>query len=335
MVFKKEYSRDIDLLVEGFWAESIEYGVFKKMGLKNKLPIPIIFYVNKGLVEIWENKSSFLALVKALKIKAKQSATNYQKFFQEYDKKLIKLQTYFKNNKLTSKKEFLKVLKLIKETGTLFNFWYYVAKEVGFVKGLKTEALAKREKDSFYDQSDKFIRTSLRKLFPQTKNRETVVTPLDFKKFPNLRVLQERMKNFVFIPGHYFKTETLSEFKQKNTQYIFQEEKVSLVDNSFKGQIACTGRIKGKVRILRLKNEIKYFKNQEILVAPMTTPEYLPAMKKAAGFITDEGGITCHAAIIARELKKPCVIGTKIATSILRDGDIIELDADRGIVKIL
>jgi len=51
--------------------------------------------------------------------------------------------------------------------------------------------------------------------------------------------------------------------------------------------------------------------------------------------VTDEGGITCHAAIISRELKKPCIIGTKIATKVLKDGDLVEVDADKGIVKIL
>ena len=71
------------------------------------------------------------------------------------------------------------------------------------------------------------------------------------------------------------------------------------------------------------------------MVSPMTTPNYLAAMKKAAAFITDEGGITCHAAIVARELKKPCLIGTKIATKVLRDGDLVEVDAGRGVVKIL
>jgi pyruvate,water dikinase len=67
----------------------------------------------------------------------------------------------------------------------------------------------------------------------------------------------------------------------------------------------------------------------------MTRPEYVPLMKKAAGIITDEGGITCHAAIVSRELKIPCVIGTKIATKVLKDGDMVEVDADKGIVKIL
>jgi len=73
----------------------------------------------------------------------------------------------------------------------------------------------------------------------------------------------------------------------------------------------------------------------DIIVAVMTRPDYVPAMKKAAAIITDEGGITCHAAIISRELKKPCVIGTKIATQVLNDGDLVEVDADEGVVRVL
>ena len=67
----------------------------------------------------------------------------------------------------------------------------------------------------------------------------------------------------------------------------------------------------------------------------MIKPDYLSAMKKAVAFVTDEGGITCHAAIVARELNKPCIIGTKIATKVLKDGDEVEVDADKGVVKIL
>ena len=58
-------------------------------------------------------------------------------------------------------------------------------------------------------------------------------------------------------------------------------------------------------------------------------------MEKASAFVTDEGGILCHAAIVAREMKKPCIIGTKVSTKILKDGDMVEVDADNGIVKVL
>ena len=67
----------------------------------------------------------------------------------------------------------------------------------------------------------------------------------------------------------------------------------------------------------------------------MTTPNFIPALERAIAFVTDEGGVTCHTAIIAREMKKPCIVGTKIATKAIKDGDYIEVDADKGIVKII
>ena len=71
----------------------------------------------------------------------------------------------------------------------------------------------------------------------------------------------------------------------------------------------------------------------EILVAIMTTPDFTPALKKAAAIVTDEGGVTCHAAIISRELGIPCVVGTRIATRTFKNGDILEVDANHGIVR--
>lgn len=106
-------------------------------------------------------------------------------------------------------------------------------------------------------------------------------------------------------------------------------------EQSLRGQTAYPGKVKGRVKIiLKVDNQIS-FSVGRILVAGMTRPEYLSVMKKASAFITDEGGITCHAAIIAREMKKPCVIGTKIATKVLRDGDLVEVDAGKGVVRII
>ncbi|MEY2664432.1 MAG: hypothetical protein RIT04_240, partial [Candidatus Parcubacteria bacterium] len=77
------------------------------------------------------------------------------------------------------------------------------------------------------------------------------------------------------------------------------------------------------------------FEDGSVLVTSMTRPEFVPLMKKAIAIVTDEGGITCHAAIVSRELKKPCIIGTKVATQVLKDGDMVEVDANSGIVRIL
>jgi phosphohistidine swiveling domain-containing protein len=102
-----------------------------------------------------------------------------------------------------------------------------------------------------------------------------------------------------------------------------------------KGFTASRGKVTGKVKILESADEINKIEDGDVLVTVMTRPDYLSAMKKAVAFVTDEGGITCHAAIIARELKKPCIIGTKIATKVFKDGDMVEVDAEKGIVTKL
>jgi pyruvate, water dikinase len=102
-----------------------------------------------------------------------------------------------------------------------------------------------------------------------------------------------------------------------------------------KGIVASKGYAKGKVKIcFSVKDTLKVNKG-DILVAPMTYPSFIDAMNKASAFITDEGGITSHAAIISREMKKPCIIGTKNATSILKDNQLIEVDAKNNMINIL
>ncbi|HYF29296.1 MAG TPA: PEP-utilizing enzyme, partial [Candidatus Paceibacterota bacterium] len=88
-------------------------------------------------------------------------------------------------------------------------------------------------------------------------------------------------------------------------------------------------------RIIRSPQDAHKINLGDILIATMSTPDFLPAMQKAAAFVTDIGGITSHAAIVAREMKKPCIIGTKNATKILKDGDLVEVDADQGIVRAI
>jgi phosphohistidine swiveling domain-containing protein len=105
--------------------------------------------------------------------------------------------------------------------------------------------------------------------------------------------------------------------------------------DTIKGQSGFKGVVRGRVRIVLNVQSDHGFVEGEILVAGMTRPEYVPLMKKALAIITDEGGITCHAAIVARELKKPCIIGTKIATRVLHDGDLVEVDADSGMVRVI
>ncbi len=102
-----------------------------------------------------------------------------------------------------------------------------------------------------------------------------------------------------------------------------------------KGIVAYKGVVSGKVRLIHSYGDVGKLVAGEILVANMTSPRYMVAISKCGGIITDEGGMTCHAAIISRELKKPCVVGTKNATHVLKDGDLVELDGNSGIIKII
>jgi len=125
-----------------------------------------------------------------------------------------------------------------------------------------------------------------------------------------------------------------------NNKYIILNKPIipglnKCTDSEIKGTPAFMGIKKGVVKIVTHPDHINKINQGDILVAQMTLPSFISAMQKASAFVTDEGGITCHAAIIARELKKPCVIGTKIATKVLKDGDLVEVDANRGIVKII
>lgn len=102
-----------------------------------------------------------------------------------------------------------------------------------------------------------------------------------------------------------------------------------------KGVCASPGKVRGIVKIVRKTHDLASVNKGDILVASMTRPEMVVAMEKAKGIITDEGGVTCHAAVVSRELGIPCIIGTKIATKILKNGDLVELDANNGIARII
>jgi phosphohistidine swiveling domain-containing protein len=100
-----------------------------------------------------------------------------------------------------------------------------------------------------------------------------------------------------------------------------------------KGTIAYKGIIKGIARVLMNDRELYKLHKGDILVCNLTNPNYNPAFRKVKAVVTDEGGILCHSAIMAREFKLPCIVGTKIATSVFKDGDQVEVNADKGIVR--
>ncbi len=121
-----------------------------------------------------------------------------------------------------------------------------------------------------------------------------------------------------------------------STDFELEETIVEAGDvREIRGDTANPGRAEGPVKIVFGVSDISKIDKGDILVTTMTRPEMIVALEKAAAFVTDQGGRLCHAAIVSREMNKPCIIGTEVATKVLKDGQRVQVDADQGVVRLL
>jgi len=149
------------------------------------------------------------------------------------------------------------------------------------------------------------------------------------------------------IEKHYNKPQDMEWAIEEGNVYIVQSRAITTIKKAveekkveeigkkeilIKGEIASPGIASGIVKIVHDISELNKIKRGDILVTTMTTPDMVPAMQKAAAIVTNEGGITCHAAIVSREMGIPCIVGTRNATSILKEGEEITVHATHGVV---
>ena len=207
-----------------------------------------------------------------------------------------------------------------------------------YVRTLRTEVLSA----SFANIFPLFLEIGQRFGLPLEMVVECSPTELIDLNFPSKNEIKNRsMANIVRgVKGYlYYKSgseaKTLSEKLSSQPQRIEVEEKSSKKIREIRGNVAHKGKVRGIVKIVSDNRELEKINKGDIFVTSMTTPDFVPAMEKAAAFVTDEGGLLCHAAIISREMNKPCIIGIKIATQVLKDGDLVEVDADNGVVRII
>ncbi|MBU4458542.1 hypothetical protein KKF60_01405 [Patescibacteria group bacterium] len=341
-VFTKEHSREYSFFRLASWYNSMGEGM-KKI-VRDGITEACAVYKGGDLVSIYyepnELKRVFGSIFK--KCQKKEYMIGQIKNFLDL---FSQLKQYYAGKKK------IKNLKELRKVQELYAFvWSYTAiifiiPTLSVDEELKKIALDAREKTQGHNETPEIIfEEALRRFFPKLKGKTRFILPEEVWsgeiKDPNfIEKINEREKGFI-----YYKEKVYTGNPQENLDKlgIKLEDNKSAVSgetqykgNEIKGQIAYKGKVKGVVKKVSKVFDIDKVKKGDILVAAMTMPKYLPAMKKAIAFITDEGGITCHAAIVAREMKKPCIIGTKIATDILKDGDLIEVDANEGVVRIL
>lgn len=164
---------------------------------------------------------------------------------------------------------------------------------------------------------------------------QEVIQALKDQRLPATKDLSDRAHHQYVLHITPERTKVISkpaeqtEFLQKQIPGYGQDKRV----DSLTGRVSYSGKVRGRARVIVNTKDVPTMKKDEILISNMTHPDYMPAIHKAKAIVTDEGGIVCHAAIMSRELKIPCIIGTGEATQAFKSGDVVEVDAEKGVVR--
>ena len=269
----------------------------------------------------WENLTPRSEEYYAAEIKKYAKKKNLEKIIAEIDgrPKMIRA----KRKKILAKYGLGKNIKELLEIFDRFTYFHDLRKEMQmrtvFAFNLISIEIAKRAG----------IQEDERELFNHCEMKEILVG----KKIDRKEIEERKKATLVLVTKRGTKMltgEAAIDYREKE----LRQDPGNI--SEFKGTGVTKGKVSARVKVCNgVDDAFKKVKRGDILVTGMTLPDYVPVMKIASAVITNEGGITCHAAIVCRELGLPCIVGTKIATQVLHDGDLVEVDADKGIVKIL
>ncbi len=221
-----------------------------------------------------------------------------------------------------------KELKLTREE----RYWIEVAQQFGYVKALRKDIVAEASGIAHFLIKEVAKRLQLTQKQVKFSTHLEIADALHGKAFDVAEV--NRRTEYCVITATD-KVEIYTGQKAVELAKFIRESETSTDVKEIRGSPAYPGKTTGVVKIIARVGHMSKFHKGDILVSPATNPNLLSIMKIAGAIVTDEGGVTCHAAIVSRELKIPCVIGTKVATKWLKDGDEVEVDAINGVVTKL
>jgi phosphohistidine swiveling domain-containing protein len=156
------------------------------------------------------------------------------------------------------------------------------------------------------------------------------------RKLPSIDILNRRLKHSLLISKELSERVLIGEAVEKWIKENVEFEKIDKNIKELAGTVACTGKsekVFGIARIVLSSKDLGKVGERDILISTTTIPDYVPAMRRAGAIVTETGGLTCHAAIVSRELNKPCLIGVKHLLQIFKDGDKVEVDLIKGVIK--
>ena len=345
--YAQRFSSDFPLIFVNYFFK----GQGRYLGLKRLL------YINKGAhVYAYRDKVEFKTFYNRINNLKKN---NFRKIAQETDDVTYKILNILKNIsyiniRKMSAPQLLKEFKIFNNCFYKFAAFFIYIQYIGQVYKDDPKILKYFDKEVIriirFTPIIPDIKKKFKIYFDVIGHKFLIKADLFFWLFPeeiegifkeqglNKRLLQQaklRKKFYLFVSldgRKLFCNENKNAIKI--AEKLFNSEKIAR-STILKGIVAYKGLVKGKARIILNRKDFKKIKRGDVLVAVFTMPYYLPLFKKASAIVTDEGGLLSHASIMARELKKICIIGTKIATKTFKDGDLLEVNANSGLVKLL
>jgi phosphohistidine swiveling domain-containing protein len=334
IVFEKDYTRDFVLALGEAWLDALErLCVDSGWGVPSE-PI-YLCHMQNGVIEYWGNRNVLGWFTDRILAENMRGSQFLEKNIALYSDAIAEMKTLWEKATPATREELRRSIELYSTACVGWDVFYYSAGDERTPYDLRERAVKNRDADTLGASGNAFCERSLRSLYPELGEYARLILKEELENLPEAAELEQRLKDFTIIKNGEIELRaplSLDQVAERYPQFRFDIQKVESTD-LVRGAVCYKGKVRGPVRIVTRTKQIADVREGEVLVTFMTTPEYIPAMHKAAAFVTDEGGITSHAAIFAREMKKPCVIGTKFATQVFKTGDIVEVDAENGIVR--
>lgn len=300
-----------------------------------------LLYSERGVMEVWRNsEESAVKLVPHIMRRIETGAFDFPSFAERYEASLRRINDRLREaGRIARQKDISGVQGFVKDwlfgaAGMVIVYWLS-KQDVGATMIAQCRSLRERSEKMYYLAND-FFQQQLDVIAEETGKdvqylrQEEIIDYYGTGLLPD--DLESREEGYGYLDNKLIKAgrDELKALVASKSIALVKEEAID--KKSLKGQTAFKGKVQGAAIIVKDPRNMTAHQGA-VLIAPMTTPDYMAIIRKAAAIVTDEGGLLCHAAIVAREMHKPCVIGTKHATKIFKDGDMIEVDAENGVVK--
>jgi phosphohistidine swiveling domain-containing protein len=328
VLLRPTVKRDLCLFSVQAWQKGYAEGLMKSLGWR----FEIWFDYDSEKVNFYHRAKDF----KHFKEVITQKIVSNKKLFELLNRKFIEDIKALKSVRTINEGNIAQIFELI---ASAMSFYMFVVGDL-FVKACPEAWKSRKLSEGVLHELDEKIEFYLGRLLAKSGINKKLAhfltaseaMALSCGKRLNLSAINERRRGYIMEGPKVITGLSFDEFCKRRNFENTETAALTAVLGSLKGNAAYKGLAQGRVCVVRSRKELAKFKKGNVLVAVMTTVNHISAIKKASAIVTDEGGITCHAAIIARELKKPCITGTKIATKIFQNGDFVEVDAVNGII---